>query len=43
VDVASKDEARRIVPPAFRDQAKITGLNSFSMEEIQDILDRHRS
>jgi len=42
VDVADKNEARRIVPPAFRDQAKITRLNTFSMEEIQDILDRHR-
>jgi hypothetical protein len=43
VDVANKDEALRIVPPAFRDKAKVTGLNTFRMEEIQDILDRHRT
>jgi hypothetical protein len=43
VDVGSKEEALRIVPPAFRDRAKVTGLNTFRMEEIQDILDRHRT
>lgn len=43
VEVQDKDEARRIVPPAFRDHAKITQLNTFRLEEIQDILDHHRS
>ncbi len=43
VDVGSKDEALRIVPPAFRDKATVIGLNSFRLEEIQDILDRHRA
>ena len=41
VDVASKSEARGIVPPAFRSQAKIVELNYFTMQEIQDILRSH--
>jgi len=43
VEVDNKDEARRIVPPAFRAQAHIVQLNSFSMEEIQDILRHHKA
>jgi hypothetical protein len=41
VDVESKDEARAIVPPAFRSEARIVGLNQFSIEAIDDILSRH--
>ena len=40
VDVDSRDEARSILPPAFRDDAKIVQLNSFTMEEIGPFL-RH--
>jgi hypothetical protein len=42
VEVDSKEDARMILPPAFRSQAKIVGLNKFSMEEIDDILRYHR-
>jgi len=42
VDADSKDEARSIVPPAFRSQAKIVALNYFAMEYIDGILSRHR-
>ena len=41
VDVDSKNEARNIVPPAFRAQARIVQLNTFTMKEIQDILRGH--
>ena len=41
-DVESKDEARSILPPAFRAQARIVQLNYFTMEEIEDILRHHR-
>ncbi len=41
VEVDSKDEARGIVPPAFRAQAKIVQLNTWTMEEIEDILHLH--
>ena len=42
VDVESKEEARSILPPAFRPQAKIVGLNRFTMEEIDNIMSRHQ-
>ena len=41
VDADNQDEARLIVPPAFRSQATIVGLNSFSMDQIEQILSRH--
>jgi hypothetical protein len=41
VDVASKEEARAIVPPVFRSQAKIVALNSFTLREIESILQEH--
>jgi len=41
VEVDSKDEARRILPPALRANARIVQLNTFTIEEIDDILERH--
>jgi len=41
-EVGSKEEARSILPPAMRSQAKIVRLNYFTMEEIDDILRHHR-
>jgi hypothetical protein len=38
VDVDSKDDARDIVPPALRSEARIIGLNRFSIDYIDDIL-----
>jgi hypothetical protein len=43
VDVGSKDEARAIVPPRFRSQAKVVQLNGFTIEEIEEILRQHKS
>jgi hypothetical protein len=40
VDVNTKDEARMIVPVAFRAQAKIVKLNRFSIDQIDNILRR---
>jgi hypothetical protein len=42
VDVGSKDEARGLLPPAFRSAARITALNCFSMEQVDRIIDHHR-
>ncbi len=42
VEVGSKDEARAIVPPGFRAQAKVVQLNAFTMEEIEKILRQHK-
>ncbi len=41
VDVDDKEDALRIVPPAFRAHAKVVQLNSFSMKEIDSILAKH--
>lgn len=41
VEAENKDEAMRIVPPAFRADAKLTCLCKFSMEEIDEIIAHH--
>jgi hypothetical protein len=41
VEVANKDEARAIVPPALRPKAKVIRLNSFSIEQIEAVLASH--
>lgn len=43
VDVANKQEALSIVPPAFRGEARVVGLNFFSMDQIDAILKEHPS
>ena len=43
VDVADRDEAMGIVPPAFRSSARIVGLNYFSMDFIDRILQEHQA
>jgi hypothetical protein len=41
VDVDSKDDARHIVPPAFRAETKIVQLSRFSLQEAEDMLRAH--
>ena len=41
VDVDSKEDAERILPPAFRPYAQIVKLNCFSVDEIDQILREH--
>jgi hypothetical protein len=43
VEAESKDEARHVVPPIFRAQAKIVKLNAFTLKDIQSILASHPS
>lgn len=43
VEAETKEQARSILPPAFRSEAKIIGLNRFTMEEIENILAHHKS
>lgn len=43
VEVDGKEDALRIVPPAFREHAKVIQLNSFSMNEIDSILKKHEA
>jgi hypothetical protein len=42
VEVESKDEARSIVPPAFRQQAIIVQLNKFGLNELDDLIKHHQ-
>jgi len=42
VDVASKEEARSILPVPYRSKARIVKLNKFTLEEIDDILGYHK-
>ncbi len=41
VEVDSKNEALMIVPSAYRPKAKVVQLNSFSVEEIDELLRHH--
>jgi hypothetical protein len=41
VDVGSRTEAIGILPPAFRAEARIVGLNRFSMADLEPIFRRH--
>jgi hypothetical protein len=40
-DVEGKDEARHLVPPACRTDARVIGLNKFSMEQLDRIMSCH--
>ncbi|MCR4300148.1 MAG: hypothetical protein NUV51_00910 [Sulfuricaulis sp.] len=41
VDVGSKEEALRIVPPTFRAKAKIIQVDKFTLEQVQSALEQH--
>jgi hypothetical protein len=41
VEADSKEEARYILPPAYRSKAKIVRLNKFTLKEINEIIDHH--
>jgi hypothetical protein len=41
VDLDSKDEARALLPPLFRPRAKITTLQKFTMEEVDQSIEQH--
>jgi hypothetical protein len=42
VEVDTKDEARMTVPVPFRADAKIVALNTFTMDEIDEIIESHQ-
>ncbi|HWP85393.1 MAG TPA: hypothetical protein VNN17_09400 [Terriglobia bacterium] len=42
VEAENKEEARRILPPQFRSEAKVTALTKFTMEQIESILSGHK-
>lgn len=42
VDVNSKDDARSILPPAYRQDAKITELRKFTLDKIEEEMSYHQ-
>ena len=43
VETENKQQARNMLPPAYRNQAKIVRLNKFTLEQIEEILSHHKS
>jgi hypothetical protein len=41
IETETKEDARNILPPAYRSQATIIKLNKFTIEEIDGILQQH--
>jgi hypothetical protein len=41
VDVDSKEVARNIIPSAYRTDARIVQLNSFSIEQMSELRRQH--
>jgi hypothetical protein len=41
VDVDNKDEARNMLPPAYRRAASVVGLSKFGIKEIDDMIKHH--
>jgi len=41
IEADNKDEARAILPPGYRSQAKIVQLNKFTLEEIDELKKHH--
>ena len=41
VDVDSKEEARNMLPPAYRRQATVIGLSRFGIKELDELIRHH--
>ena len=41
IETETKEDARNILPPAYRAQASVVKLNKFTMEKIDEILKQH--
>ncbi len=42
VDVDSNEEARNMLPPAYRRQATVIGLSRFGIEELDELIRHHK-
>jgi hypothetical protein len=41
LEAQDRNEARQVVPPPYRDRARVIQLNRFSREEISALLKQH--
>jgi hypothetical protein len=42
VEVDSREEARGIIPSAFRSQARVVQLNAFTLAQVEELQRHHR-
>ena len=42
VEVDTREEARNLVHPYYRQHARVTTLNKFSLEDVDEMLARHQ-
>ena len=42
VEAETKEQARQMLPSAFRDRAVIVKLNKFNLEEVDEIIQHHK-
>ena len=42
LEAENKERAKYMLPPAYRNQAKIIKLNKFTLEHIEEILSHHK-
>lgn len=43
MDAGSKAEVLRVVPPAYKKDAKISQLNKFKLEDVEELLKHHET
>lgn len=43
VDVDNREQARAVLPPAYRRDANIVKLNKFTMQEMEELLHYHNA
>lgn len=43
VEVETKEDARSLLPPNYRSEAKIVKLTKFTLQEAEEILSQHES
>lgn len=41
VDAATKEEARQIVPPGLRGNARVVRLNAFTVDKLDELMRQH--
>jgi hypothetical protein len=42
LEAENREQARNMLPPAYRTQAKVVKLNKFTLEHIEEILRHHK-
>lgn len=43
LEAENKEQAKNMLPPAYRNEALIVKLNKFTLEQIDEILQHHKS